>query len=86
MIAPAIRFVAKKGPKAHTGSLYLSCLVKPGVSASRQGITTVSDEAVELCVAAQAREGDANQAVTELIAEVRPLNTEFYFTSKLSIG
>ncbi|PVH96371.1 hypothetical protein DM02DRAFT_617283 [Periconia macrospinosa] len=73
MLAPAIRFVAQKGSKAQHALLYLSCSVKPGVSAAREGITAVSDNSIELCVAAQARDGDANTAVKELIAEVRIL-------------
>lgn len=69
MLTPAIRFVATKG-KAQGGTIRLLCHVKPGVSASRAGIAAVSDEAVEVCVAAQAREGEANKAVREVIAEV----------------
>ncbi|KAF2639924.1 YggU-like protein [Massarina eburnea CBS 473.64] len=67
MLTPAVRFVTK-GQKAG-GSIHLLCHVKPGVNANREGITAVSDEAIELCVAARAREGEANKAVREVIAE-----------------
>ncbi|KAF2876778.1 DUF167 domain protein [Massariosphaeria phaeospora] len=70
MLAPAIRFVAAKGSaKAQTGSIQLLCRVKPGVSAGREGIVHVSGAGVELCVAAQARAGEANRAVCQVIAE-----------------
>ncbi|ORX92629.1 hypothetical protein BCR34DRAFT_594859 [Clohesyomyces aquaticus] len=68
MLTQAIRFVAGKGPKAQ-GSIQLLCHVKPGVSANREGIAAVTDETIEVCVAAQAREGEANKAVREVIAE-----------------
>lgn len=70
MSAPAaVRFLAgtKKNP---LGSLRLQCHVKPGASAAREGVLAVTNEAVELCVAAQAREGEANKAVVKLLSEV----------------
>lgn len=70
MLSPAIRFIASKGSKPPTGSIQLLCRIKPGVSANREGISTVSDDAVEVCVAARAKEGEANKAVREVIAEV----------------
>ncbi|PKS13008.1 hypothetical protein jhhlp_000349 [Lomentospora prolificans] len=65
----AIRFLAgtKKNP---LGSLQLNCHVKPGASRVREGVLAVSDEVIELCVAAQAREGEANKAVVQLLSEV----------------
>ncbi|KEZ42866.1 Uncharacterized protein SAPIO_CDS5294 [Scedosporium apiospermum] len=65
----AIRFLAgtKKNP---VGSLQLNCHVKPGASRVREGILSVSDEVIELCVSAQAREGEANKAVVKLFSEV----------------
>ncbi|KAF2687810.1 YggU-like protein [Lentithecium fluviatile CBS 122367] len=67
-LVPVIRFIAAKG-KVQGGSIQLLCHVKPGVNANREGIATVSDEAIEVCVAAQAREGEANKSVREVIAE-----------------
>jgi uncharacterized protein len=57
----------KKAPK---GSLYINCHVKPGASKSREGIASVGDESIEICVAAQAREGEANKAVLKVLSEV----------------
>lgn len=66
----AIRYILNKGSKRSAGALQLSCRVKPGASSKREGITAVSDDAIELCVSAQAREGEANKAVVKLLAEV----------------
>lgn len=66
----AIRFVASSAKSAF-GSAILQCHVKPGASKQREGILAVSDNVVDLCVAAQAREGEANKAVRNLISEVR---------------
>ncbi|KAK1572960.1 uncharacterized protein LY79DRAFT_569298 [Colletotrichum navitas] len=69
MASAAIRFVA--GTKQCTlGTLYLKCRVKPGASRVREGIVAVTDGGVELCVAAQAREGEANKAVIKLLSEI----------------
>lgn len=70
MSAPsAVRFLAgtKKNP---LGSLRLQCHVKPDASRAREGVLSVTDDVVELCVAAQAREGEANKAVVKLLSEV----------------
>lgn len=69
MHTPGIRFLAGKASKAKTGSIQLLCHVKPGVSANREGIGAVTDEGIEVRVAAQAKEGEANKAVREVIAE-----------------
>ncbi|OCK85151.1 hypothetical protein K432DRAFT_439461 [Lepidopterella palustris CBS 459.81] len=77
MLAPAIRFIAAKAPKQQGGSIQLLCHVKPGVGAQREGIASVSAQSIEVCVAAQAKDGEANRAVRELIAEVRvPFNKQ----------
>ncbi|KAF1949308.1 hypothetical protein CC80DRAFT_497624 [Byssothecium circinans] len=68
MSNPAIRLVTAKGRQAPI-SIQLLCRVKPGVSANRQGIAAVSEDAIELCVAARARDGEANRAVRAVIAE-----------------
>jgi hypothetical protein len=71
MLIPAIRFVAAKGSKTWGGSIQLRCHVKPGVNVNREGIRSVTDEHIEVCVAAQVNEGEANKAVTKVIADVR---------------
>lgn len=76
MMSNAIRFIASKGNKSPSaGSISLACYVKPGASAKREGINSVSDDGVELCVSAQAKEGEANKAVQKLMAEVRYLSS-----------
>jgi uncharacterized protein YggU (UPF0235/DUF167 family) len=75
MLGPAIRFFAAKG-KAQVAYIQLLCHVKPGVNANREGIAAVSDEAIEVCVAAQAKEGEANKAVREVVANVSGSSTQ----------
>ncbi|KAH7350286.1 hypothetical protein BKA66DRAFT_431363 [Pyrenochaeta sp. MPI-SDFR-AT-0127] len=67
MLINAIRFIAAK--KQSPASIQLRCHVKPGVSANRQGVSAVTDESIQVCVAAQARDGEANKAVREVIAD-----------------
>ncbi|KAK6448122.1 hypothetical protein ACSS6W_002980 [Trichoderma asperelloides] len=64
----AVRFLAgsKKAPQ---GILQLRLHVKPGASKNREGIQAVTEEAIELCVAAQAKDGEANQAVMEVLSD-----------------
>jgi uncharacterized protein (TIGR00251 family) len=69
MSGPAIRFVASKSAKNCMGTIQLLCHVKPGVSARREGIVAVSDERIEMCVAAQPKDGEANKAVRQVIAD-----------------
>lgn len=66
----AMWYVAGTKKSPH-GTLYINCNVKPGASKSREGIARISDDAVEICVAAQAREGEANKAVVKVLSEVR---------------
>jgi uncharacterized protein YggU (UPF0235/DUF167 family) len=66
----AVRFVAAKGTKQTLGSLQIACHVKPGASHKREGILDVTKETIELAVSAQAKEGEANKAVRDLIAKV----------------
>ncbi|PSS09106.1 hypothetical protein M430DRAFT_128011, partial [Amorphotheca resinae ATCC 22711] len=65
----AIRLVASstKSARAH---VHLQCHVKPGASKQREGITSVSDTVIEVCVSARAREGEANKAVREVFSSV----------------
>ncbi|KAK3985638.1 hypothetical protein QBC44DRAFT_334771 [Cladorrhinum sp. PSN332] len=56
----------KKSP----ATLFMNCHVKPGASKNREGIAEVGEEAVELCVTGQAREGEANKGVIKVLSEV----------------
>jgi uncharacterized protein YggU (UPF0235/DUF167 family) len=62
MPAPPIRYLAANA------TLHLLCCVKPGVSAARQGVTAVTATSIDVCVAAQPRDGEANKAVRDVIA------------------
>jgi hypothetical protein len=64
-----VRFVAASA-KSGLGSIHLQCHVKPGASKQREGVADINDEAVELFVAAAAREGEANKAVREVISDI----------------
>ena len=66
---PAIRLVAPNA-KSKLFSVYLQCHVKPGATKQRQGIISITEEVIEVCVAAQAREGEANKAVREVFGDV----------------
>ncbi|KAF2115206.1 hypothetical protein BDV96DRAFT_64077 [Lophiotrema nucula] len=67
LMATAVRFVKGKGTKG--GLIQLLCHVKPGVSADREGISAVTDHQIDVCVAAPARDGEANMAVRVVIAK-----------------
>ncbi len=62
----AIDLVKKKSSE----TLLLRCHVRPGASKVREGVTEITDEAIELCVAAQAQDGKANKAVVEILSDV----------------
>ncbi|KAK4124577.1 hypothetical protein N657DRAFT_571995 [Parathielavia appendiculata] len=72
MSAGAIWYVAA-ARKSAQNTLYMLCNVKPGASKNREGIASVSKEAVEICVAVQARKGEANKAVMEILSEALDL-------------
>lgn len=65
----AVRFIAasKKSP---LGSLQIHLHVKPGASKDRQGVSSVTDTAVDLCISAQARKGEANKAVISVLSDI----------------
>ncbi|KAI0475439.1 hypothetical protein GGR56DRAFT_645988 [Xylariaceae sp. FL0804] len=55
--------------KQSASVLQLRCHVRPGASKSREGVVAVTDEAIEICVAAQPQDGKANRAVLEVLGE-----------------
>ncbi|KAF4456588.1 hypothetical protein F53441_1332 [Fusarium austroafricanum] len=65
----AIRF-ATGSKKSPLGALHLQLRVKPGASKNREGVIAVTDDAIELCVSAQAREGEANKAVVQVLSGI----------------
>lgn len=80
----AVRFVVGGKKTPALGSLRLQLRVKPGTSKDREGVSSVSDDCVELCVAAQARDGEANKAVVQLLSEITGLpKTRFHLSHGL---
>jgi uncharacterized protein YggU (UPF0235/DUF167 family) len=67
-----LRLVANtsKNSSRKTYSLHIPCYVKPNASARRTGITAVGTSRVDVSVAAVPRDGAANLAVSQVIAEV----------------
>ncbi|KAF2402460.1 YggU-like protein [Trichodelitschia bisporula] len=70
---PTIRFLPSKPPSP--ACLHLTVHVKPSARKQRDRILSLAPSAIELCVSAPARDGEANKAVRELIAEVLRLPT-----------
>ena len=66
----AVRFVAASNRSVSGGSIHVGLHVKPGVDASRPGITEVTEQAIEHRVAVAARDGEANRAVIDLLSNV----------------
>ncbi|KAL8404584.1 hypothetical protein RB594_009441 [Gaeumannomyces avenae] len=65
----AIRFIASSKRSPVPPALMLQCHVRPSASKSREGITSLSDDAINLCVAAPPLENKANQAVVAVLSE-----------------
>jgi uncharacterized protein YggU (UPF0235/DUF167 family) len=64
----AVRFIAGKAGSPSPGFVQLQLRVRAGTSRDREGILAVTDSAVEICVTARPRRGDANKAVVELLS------------------
>lgn len=67
-IRRVIQYVA--GGNNRLPAVYLHCRVKPNASKTREGVTALTDDAVELCVAAVPRDGASNRAVLEVLSKV----------------
>lgn len=59
--------------KKNPATVYLHCHVKPGASKVREGITSLTDDTIELCVSAIAKDGESNKAVLAVLSEVRSI-------------
>ncbi|KAI2627681.1 hypothetical protein GGR54DRAFT_427467 [Hypoxylon sp. NC1633] len=64
----AITLIQKSKPPSEI--LQLRCHIRPGASKIREGVAAVTDESVELCVAALPQDGKANKAVVEMLSEI----------------
>ncbi|PWY85766.1 YggU family protein [Aspergillus sclerotioniger CBS 115572] len=51
-------------------SLQVSCHVRPNASSNREGIYSIGTDRVNVCVAAVPRKGEANAAVSRVLAQV----------------
>lgn len=69
MASKAVQFIASQKRPPSLGSIHIQLHVKPGAHKDREGITSVTETAVNLCVSAQAREGEANKAVIRVLSE-----------------
>jgi uncharacterized protein YggU (UPF0235/DUF167 family) len=56
--------------KSAVGHIHLQCHVKPGANKQREGVASVSESVIQVCVSAQPKEGEANRAVKELFSGV----------------
>ncbi|KAI1657003.1 YggU-like protein [Daldinia decipiens] len=65
----AITLIQKSKPSSPE-ILQLRCHIRPGASKVREGVAAVTDESVELCVAAPPQDGKANKAVIEMLSEI----------------
>jgi len=65
--APAIRIISSFGKPS---LIHLRLRVKSGASKQRAGVTSLSDDMINVCVSVQAREGEANKAVREVLSDV----------------
>ncbi|KAJ5573639.1 uncharacterized protein N7459_008066 [Penicillium hispanicum] len=67
-----LRLVANKslGSTHKSYNLHIPCYVKPKVSANHAGVTAVGNDRVDVSVAAVPRDGAANLAVAQILAEV----------------
>ncbi|KAJ9148707.1 hypothetical protein NKR23_g4762 [Pleurostoma richardsiae] len=65
-----VKYMAASKKSSATAALLVHCQVKPGTNKAREGISSVTDDVVEICVAAHAREGEANKAVLKLLGAV----------------
>ncbi|KAI1841211.1 hypothetical protein JX265_013170 [Neoarthrinium moseri] len=60
---------AVKNVKGKTSDLFhIRCRVKPNVDKLREGVKAVTDDAIELNVAAQPKDGEANKATVRIMS------------------
>jgi hypothetical protein len=67
---PAIRLAAKS-TKSALRCIYLQCSVKAGANKQREGVVSLSDTVIELCVAAQPKDGAANLSARKVLSDVK---------------
>ena len=66
----AIRLTSISAVKSAFQCIQLQCHVKPGASKQREGIISITEDVIELCVSARPRDGEANKAVRNVFSKV----------------
>lgn len=66
----AVRFIATAKKSSALDHLQIQLHVKPGAHKGREGVAQVTDTVVELCVAAQPKDGEANKAVIQILSRM----------------
>ncbi|KAK9771615.1 hypothetical protein SCAR479_11686 [Seiridium cardinale] len=69
MSARMVVSITKATKARPMGALHIQCHVKPGVNKNREGLRSITDDAVELNVAAPPRDGESNKAVIRVMSE-----------------
>ncbi|PYH33829.1 DUF167 domain-containing protein [Aspergillus neoniger CBS 115656] len=75
MSTPLLRLIQSATTKSRPTNnqlytLQISCHVKPNASSNREGITSIAADRVDVCVAAVPRKGEANAAVSRVMAQI----------------
>ncbi|GLB23556.1 hypothetical protein AtubIFM61612_004151 [Aspergillus tubingensis] len=74
MSTPLLRLIqsatTKSRPNNPLYTLQISCHVKPNASSNREGLTSIAADRVDVCVAAVPRKGEANAAVSRVMAQI----------------
>ncbi|GAO19931.1 hypothetical protein UVI_02062820 [Ustilaginoidea virens] len=67
--SPVVSFIpGKRSSPGAAGSILLRLTVKPRTGRPRQGVVAVTEKAAVVCVAAQPRQGEANEAVIQVLS------------------
>jgi hypothetical protein len=73
MLRPThLRLIASRLNFPKTYKLHVPCYVKPNASARRIGVTAIDSDKVNISVASIPRDGAANLAVSQILADVSP--------------
>ncbi|KAI2467358.1 hypothetical protein F4781DRAFT_313828 [Annulohypoxylon bovei var. microspora] len=70
MAARSAITLVQKSKASSPEILQLRCHIRPGASKVREGVAAITDESIEMCVAAQPQDGKANKAVIEILSEI----------------
>lgn len=68
-----LQYIAPSG-KNKLPTVHLRCHVTPGAAKVREGVTSLTEDSVKLCVAAAARDGESNKAVLAVLSKVSKMH------------